>query len=306
MFGLYWKRFIILNETGGWGPGQRLGQLIGKPIGVEDRYQLRDMEIEIDKMSAEELRKVIKRMTAAHAFEIQGLIASLAEAKGEKGHLVRKSAVVSVKGGGCTTVDNREDKNESRSPSASSRRLPSNESDSLGRDEKVRRMSLDVGENFFDHSGKLLPGFLKVKQINEEIAPEDLAVLAQSFLDAVKMSSGDTRTDIERWFDANFPASEKSEGEMDITMLNIKTFLMEESVKLRPMVKMFRLSLGARLFIVGASSYIDMLMDVLVTIALFKRAGHKGWGYASLGCITTAMGFQAFFAFLQYRGLGFR
>ncbi|GMI46579.1 hypothetical protein TrCOL_g11094 [Triparma columacea] len=133
----------------------------------------------------------------------------------------------------------------------------------------------------------------------------DLELLCQSYISAIKKSSFDTRRDIEKWFDANFPSFKESGGRWKTSRKNIRTFLVELAVKLRPMLKMFRVGLGLRLFLIAASSYVDMATDVLVTVSFFQR-GANDWGYASLSCVSLGIGFQVLFAFIQYRGLGFR
>ncbi|GMI39967.1 hypothetical protein TrCOL_g2008 [Triparma columacea] len=170
---------------------------------------------------------------------------------------------------------------------------------------KLRRASLAIGEPLYDTSGKSLPGFLKTKAISDVIATIDLAALAESYVDTIKMSSGAIQREMENWFDANFLTWREESGSLNVKK-NVRAFVVELAIKLRPMVKMFRIGLGMRLFTVAASSYVDMATDVLVTIAFFRTAGQEGWGMASLTCVSAGIGFQALFAWLQYRGLGFR
>ena len=132
-------------------------------------------------------------------------------------------------------------------------------------------------------------------------------MLGESFIDQIKISSANSRMEIENWFDANFPSwGEEEEGLLNDSKGNVRTFMVELAVKLRPMIKMFRIGLGLRLLIIAVSSYVDMATDVLVTINYFNREGQEGWGQASLGCVSAGIGVQAFFAWAQYRQSGFR
>ncbi|GMI48645.1 hypothetical protein TrCOL_g10514 [Triparma columacea] len=177
----------------------------------------------------------------------------------------------------------------------------------LKKDTALRRLSIEMGEAFFDTAGKLLPGFLKAKEITEFIASNDWAMLGESFIDQIKISSANSRMEIENWFDANFPSwGEEEEGLLNDSKGNVRTFMVELAVKLRPMIKMFRIGLGLRLLIIAVSSYVDMATDVLVTINYFNREGQEGWGQASLGCVSAGIGVQALFAWIQYRQAGFR
>ena len=81
---------------------------------------------------------------------------------------------------------------------------------------KLRRMSLAIGEPLYDTSGKPLPGFLKSKAISDVIAAIDLAALAKSYVDTIKMSSGAIQREIENWFDANFPTWREESGSFNV------------------------------------------------------------------------------------------
>ena len=111
---------------------------------------------------------------------------------------------------------------------------------------KLRRMSLAIGEPLYDTSGKPLPGFLKFMAISDVIPAIDLAALAESYVDTIKMSSGAIQREIENWFDANFPTWREESGSLNVKK-NVRTFVVELAIKLRPMVKMFRIGLGMRL-----------------------------------------------------------
>jgi hypothetical protein len=112
---------------------------------------------------------------------------------------------------------------------------------------KLRRVSLAIGEPLYDTSGKTLPGFLKSKAISDVIATIDLAALAESYVDTIKMSSGAIQREMENWFDANFLTWREESGSLNVKK-NVRTFVVELAIKLRPMVKMFRIGLGMRLF----------------------------------------------------------
>ena len=176
---------------------------------------------------------------------------------------------------------------------------------------RLRRLSLVMGEAFVPLS-VIIAGSLGSISITVIIDKAMLVELVESYIGVIKLSSRDVRGEMELWFDTNFPSWEVSsgdEGEHDAgnaAMKNVRTILVELAVKLRPMVKMFRIGLGVRLFAIAASSYVDMATDVLVLIAFLRTPGQKGWGMASLACVSAGVGFQAFVAWLQYRGFGFR
>ena len=170
---------------------------------------------------------------------------------------------------------------------------------------RLRRLSLVIGEAFVPFS-VIIAGSLGSISITVIIDKAMLVELVESYIGAIKLSSGDVRREMELWFDTNFPSWEVSSGEgseddaRKAAMKNVRTILVELAVKLRPMVKMFRIGLGVRLFVIAASSYVDMATDIFVTIAFLRTTGQKGWGMASLTCVSAGVGLQAFTAWLQY------
>jgi hypothetical protein len=87
---------------------------------------------------------------------------------------------------------------------------------------KLRRMSLAIGEPLYDTSGKPLPGFLKSKAISDDIAAIELAALAESYVDTIKMSSGAIQREMENWFDANFLTWREESGSLNVKK-NVRT-----------------------------------------------------------------------------------
>ena len=147
---------------------------------------------------------------------------------------------------------------------------------------------------------------LQTSSTTASILRADHEALARSYIKAIMKSSGNTRREIEQWFDDSFLSFVDLGDQGEAAPKNARAFLVVLAVKLHPMVKMFRVGLGVRLFTIAASSYVDMVTDVLVTIAFFRTAGQQGWGIASLTCVSAGIGFQALFALFQYRGVGFR
>ena len=74
-----------------------------------------------------------------------------------------------------------------------------------------RRLSLDLGEPVIEFFANMFPGFLKNITITTKSSSEDMAKLAVSYIEAIKMSSMHTREDMTRWFDANFPSLESTD-----------------------------------------------------------------------------------------------
>lgn len=94
-------------------------------------------------------------------------------------------------------------------------------------------------------------GLLKMISIIEKITKEEMGELAGSFVNAVKMSSRNTRAEMEKWFDSCAPYAEGQSMEVNEAQENLKTLLVELSIRERKMVKIARYGLGGRLFAVA-------------------------------------------------------
>jgi len=174
-----------------------------------------------------------------------------------------------------------------------------------GSEKDYRRMSLSHGVQYIKFFKNIPLASLAAVPITEEVSLNDLKVLASSFLHAIKMSSGSTVIEISAWFDAHIPTSQNCSDDVKAAMDNIKNFMIQLAILLRPIVKMFRLALGFRLLVIAISSYIDLLTDIIITLE-FQQSGQDLMARISAGCVSTGLFFQVFFAFIQYRKQGVR
>ncbi|GMH63707.1 hypothetical protein TrST_g12032 [Triparma strigata] len=166
------------------------------------------------------------------------------------------------------------------------------------KDQERRRMSIALGEDFGGTS--LLDSSLALVPITTPLSKASVSELVQSFIDAVKLSHGNIKADISDWFKKEFPSYDGN-PQLKAALDNFQSILIEVAKKLRPLIKMSRIGLGVRLFVIAICSYVDMATDLLVSFSFFEK-GETGWGTASLSFVSAGILAQTLVAWMQYRG----
>ncbi|GMH81544.1 hypothetical protein TrVE_jg1074 [Triparma verrucosa] len=150
------------------------------------------------------------------------------------------------------------------------------------KDQERRRMSIALGEDFGGTS--LLDSSLALVPITTPLSKASVSELVQSFIDAVKLSHGNIKADMSDWFKREFPSFDGN-PQLKAALDNFQSILIDVAKKLRPLIKMSRIGLGVRLFVIAICSYVDMATDLLVSFSFFEK-GETGWGTAT-GLILT-------------------
>jgi len=86
---------------------------------------------------------------------------------------------------------------------------------------------------------------------------------------------------------------------------NTTVVLCRLAVLLRPVLKMARVGVGLKLFIVAFLSYFDFVTDILVSQNLYE-SGEEKWAAATLTCVGAAIGFQTSFVTIRYHKCGWK
>jgi len=121
-----------------------------------------------------------------------------------------------------------------------------------------------------------------------------------SFTDAVKLSTDDIQTEMELWFDNQFPKFvAQGDEKMKVVVANLREMFVKFAISMRPIIKMSRIGVGARLLMMSSLSYFDMVTDFLVSKKLWKL-GLYSWCYASLTCVGSSLSIQVLFCYIQY------
>jgi len=195
------------------------------------------------------------------------------EIQGFKAEIRRLNELVAILEAKCTKTKSiprrrvKEDENEGSQTALVVFKPPTEE------ERQLRRLSIDFEENFIDPSDAPQRVTRAITGMINKVEWESLAV---SYIDMIKASSGNVRREVEEWFGANFKADSSSSTIVEAARNSFKTCTVELAVKLRPMVKMFRIGLGVRLGVVALSSYFDIITDLLVTIVHFN-SGETVW-----------------------------
>ena len=116
------------------------------------------------------------------------------------------------------------------------------------KDQERRRMSIALGEDFGGTS--LLDSSLVLIPITTPLSKASVSELVQSFIDAVKLSHGNIKADISDWFKKEFPSSDEN-PQLKAALDNFQSILIDVAKKLRPLIKMSRIGLGVRLFVIA-------------------------------------------------------
>ena len=104
-----------------------------------------------------------------------------------------------------------------------------------------------------------------------------LTILATSFLHCITMSSVDPERDVREWVVVSFPGRhEPGDEQMVVLYENVTVLLCKLAVLLRPVMKMSRVGVGLKLFIVAFLSYFDFVTDILVSRNLYENGEEDG------------------------------
>mmetsp|Transcript_22733 Transcript_22733/g.47332 ORF Transcript_22733/g.47332 Transcript_22733/m.47332 type:complete len:716 (-) Transcript_22733:35-2182(-) len=152
-------------------------------------------------------------------------------------------------------------------------------------------------ETMKDHIDGMILSAVKEVGGFDNASKQDIVDLSDSYRAAIINSSPLIERDIEVWFDRSWPTEGMSQREIG----HIRRFFIIHAENMRPMVKMSRIGVAAKISLTLLIGYVDMVTDILATLSYHRQEGRQGVTYAMTGCILLTLFTQAAFTFVQYK-----